>query len=208
MKIEWIFFDVGSTLVDETLAYDNRAIDMIENTNITFNEFAQKRLELAKLGYDGNSTAIKFFGLEKTPWRTEDEFLYNDAPYVLEKLKSTGYKLGIIANQQAGLEQRLDKWRISKYFDVIVSSYDAGVSKPDKKIFFKAIEKAGAKPQDCLMIGDRLDNDIIPAKEIGMKTIWIKQNLASFQSDMLGDGYADFIVYSLSELCDILIKEI
>ena len=208
MKIEWIFFDVGSTLVDETLAYDNRAIDMIENTNITFNEFAQKRLELAKFGYDGNSTAIKFFGLEKTPWRTEDEFLYNDAPYVLEKLKSTGYKLGIIANQQVGLEQRLDKWRISKYFDVIVSSYDAGVSKPDKKIFFKAIEKAGAKPQDCLMIGDRLDNDIIPAKEIGMKTIWIKQNLASFQSDMLGDGYADFIVYSLSKLCDILIKEI
>lgn len=65
MKIKWIFFDVGSTLVDETLAYDHRAMDMLKSTNISFEEFDGKRTELSKLGYDGNSAAIKFFDLKK-----------------------------------------------------------------------------------------------------------------------------------------------
>lgn len=61
--IKWIFFDVGSTLVDETKAYDHRALDMISNTNITFEEFNDARIAFAKLGLDGNSAAIKRFGL-------------------------------------------------------------------------------------------------------------------------------------------------
>ena len=73
MNIKWIFFDVGSTLVDETKAYDHRIWDMIENTDITFSSFDAKRIELAKKGFDGNSEAIKYYGLNKTPWHSEDE---------------------------------------------------------------------------------------------------------------------------------------
>lgn len=54
------------------------------------------------------------------------------------------------------------------------------------------------------MIGDRLDNDIIPASEIGMKTIWIRHGLIPLQSDHIGYIYANFIVYNLLEICDIL----
>ena len=50
------------------------------------------------------------------------------------------------------------------------------------------------------MVGDRLDNDIIPAKEIGMKTIWIKNGLAQYQNIELGHGVADYQIQSLSEL--------
>ena len=42
MNIKWIFFDVGSTLVDETKAYDHRIWDMIENTDITCSSFDAK----------------------------------------------------------------------------------------------------------------------------------------------------------------------
>lgn len=42
-NIKWIFFDVGSTLVDETKAYDHRALDMIKDTNISFDEFDKKK---------------------------------------------------------------------------------------------------------------------------------------------------------------------
>ena len=45
MDIQWIFFDVGSTLVDETEAYDHRLRDMIEHTDITFSAFDEKRSE-------------------------------------------------------------------------------------------------------------------------------------------------------------------
>lgn len=207
MKVKWIFFDVGSTLVDEALAYDHRAMDMLKETNITFEEFNSKRRELSELGYDGNSSAISFFDLTKTPWHTEDEVIFSDAPSVLNELKNDGFNLGIIANQQPGLEERLDKWKILNYFSIIISSSDIGLSKPDKRIFQEAISRSKCAPQECLMIGDRLDNDVIPASEIGMKTIWIKHNDILLPSDHIGYTYADFIVDNLSKICDILKQE-
>lgn len=203
-KIKWIFFDVGSTLVDETKAYDHRAFDMIEGTDITFEEFDKKRKELAAMGYDGNSAAINFFGLKKTPWYTEDEVLYSDAESVLKQLKASGYYLGIIANQEAGLSARLEKWGILEHFDIIVSSSDIGISKPDIKIFIEAIRRANCRPDQCLMVGDRLDNDIIPANSIGMKTMWIKNGLSMLQNNSYSDQNANYIVYNLAEIIEAL----
>lgn len=67
MKPKWIFFDVGSTLADETEAYDHRVRDMIEGTSLTFSEFDKARHDFAKMGLDGNSEAIRHFDLRKTP---------------------------------------------------------------------------------------------------------------------------------------------
>ena len=77
MKVKWVFFDVGTTLVDEEKAYDHRVFDMIKDTNITFEEFNNKRIELARQGLDGNSAAIKYFNLNKTPYE-EDNYIYHD----------------------------------------------------------------------------------------------------------------------------------
>ena len=57
--IKWIFFDVGSTLVDETDAYDYSVQDMIAGTGITFEEFDNMRVVLAQQGFGGNSAAIQ-----------------------------------------------------------------------------------------------------------------------------------------------------
>ena len=127
MAIKWIFFDVGSTLVDETEAYDHRARDMIEGTNLSFSEFDKARHDFAKMGHDGNSEAIRHFGLKKTPWHSEDEVPYPDACDTLTELKARGYRLGIIANQNSGLEKRLEAWGIRKFFHVIVSSAETGL---------------------------------------------------------------------------------
>lgn len=69
----------------------------------------------------------------------------------------------------------MEKFGILKYIDVVVASAEEGVAKPDKRIFEIALERAGCKPEETVMVGDRLDNDIVPANEIGMITIWIKQ---------------------------------
>lgn len=60
--VKWIFFDIGSTLVDETEAYDHRVRDMIVGTDILFSRFDDVRIAFAKQGLDGNSAAIKHFG--------------------------------------------------------------------------------------------------------------------------------------------------
>lgn len=202
--IKWIFFDVGSTLVDETEAYDHRAREMIAGTNITFREFDDVRISLARQGLDGNSAAIKHFGLTKTPWHSEDEVPYSDAHSTLAALVDKGYKLGIIANQKLGTEERLESWGLRQYFEVIAASAEIGYAKPDKEIFEKALELAKCTAAESVMVGDRLDNDIIPAKAIGMKTIWVKNGLAQYQGAELGEGVADYQIGSLSELLRIL----
>lgn len=203
MGISWIFFDVGSTLVDETEAYDHRVREMIEGTDITFSDFDNKRIELAKLGFDGNSKAIEYFALKKTPWHPEDEKPYAEAIKTLETLKERGYNLGVIANQVMGTAQRLEAWSMLKYFDVLATSEELGVAKPHKEIFKKALESARCLPENSVMIGDRIDNDIIPAKELGMKTVWIRQGLSRFQPVDLVEDVADWVVDNLSELKEI-----
>ena len=173
---------------------------MIMNTDIAFSVFDNKRIELAKQGFDGNSEAIKYFGLKKTPWHSEDEIPFEDALDTLESLKEQGYKLGIIANQSAGTAQRLENWGLLKYFDVVAASAELGVSKPNKLIFEKAIELAGVPAYNAVMVGDRLDNDIIPAKAMGMKTVWIRKGLSIYQNIEFGKNIADWVVDTLSDL--------
>ncbi len=199
-QIKWIFFDVGSTIVDETQAYSHRAYDMLNGSNITFDEFDRKRIELSKQGYDGNSQAIKYFGLSKTPWHHEDEKLYESAKGILLYLKNKGYHLGIIANQSKGLTDRLRKFDVFDYFELIISSEDVGLAKPDTKIFQHALERIGCTPNQVIMIGDRLDNDIIPAKLVGMNTMWIRHGLSIYQDVTFGSGVADFVIDRLQSI--------
>lgn len=200
LDVKWIFFDVGSTLMDETEAYNHRVREMIAGTDITFSAFDSKRIELAKQGFDGNSEAIKHFGLEKTPWHWEDEKPFEDAAETLEALKERGYHLGIIANQVPGAAQRLATWGLLKYFDVVAASAELGVAKPDSAIFEKALELAGCQPCVSVMVGDRLDNDIRPAKALGMQTVWIRKGLSQYQPVDLGKNVADRIINNLPDL--------
>lgn len=55
-----------------------------------------------------------------------------------------------------------------------------------------------------MMIGDCLDNDIYPAKSLGMKTVWIKQGFGGIQKAVNGDYEPDYEINSLSELLNIL----
>ena len=111
--------------------------------------------------------------------------------------------MGIIANQSHGTAKRLEKWGIQKYIDVVAASAELGVAKPDKAIFEKALEMAKCVAQEAIMIGDRLDNDISPAKKLGMQTIWVRQGFAIYQDLQLAECQPDYIVDNLSELKEI-----
>lgn len=203
MDIKWLFFDIGSTLVDETEAYNHRIRDMLQGTTVDFAAFDRMRIQFAKQGLNGDSEAIKHFNLKKTPWHSEDEVPYGDAAAMLKELKMRGYHIGIIANQAAGSADRLDAWGLLEYIDVVVASAELGVSKPDRAIFERAFEMANCAPTEAAMIGDRLDNDIIPAAELGMVTVWIPNGLSIYHDPAEFHCKPDFIIENLSELMNI-----
>ena len=197
---KWIFFDIGSTLVDESECYEVRYKETTEGTNISYQEFKDKVIEFAATYDNPYKEAVQFFGLQKTKWYKELENPYPFTESVLAEL-SQKYKLGIIANQSAGSEKRLENWGIGKYFDLVIASAEEGVEKPDSKIYQIALDRAGCESRNAVMVGDRLDNDIIPAKKIGMKTIWVKQSFATYQLDSY---IPDYTVQTLKDIISVL----
>ena len=201
--IEWIFFDIGSTLADESKVYERRFKKIAELADVSEEYVLKKVVEYCENNQKGDLAVIKLLGVEKPVWEHQYEILYKDTEMCLKDL-SQKYKIGVIANQEFGTEKRLIDFGIRKYIDVIVASAEEGVAKPDKRIFEIALKKAGCKAEKAVMIGDRIDNDIVPAKETGMKTIWIKQGMGKYWKISNECEKADFVIESLSELSDIL----
>ena len=202
-NIEWVFFDVGSTIIDEHIAYEHRMKDIADLANTTYSSVYETAMGFYKQNQKGDLETAKLLGVDLTKWHKEDEVLYRDAYECLEILSSR-YKIGIIANQSLGTKDRLEQHGILQYIDLVIASAEEGVAKPDKKIFEIALERGNCKPNNAVMIGDRIDNDIIPAKLLGMHTIWIKQGFGQYWNVTQEVEKADCVVHSLMDICNIL----
>ena len=204
--MKWIFFDLGSTLVDEIDVYKSRCEFAIRQLNISPDEFMNRVYEEAKKSPTPIGSAAKAYGVVLPEWDNSLEKLYKAVPSVLSGLYGK-FKLGIIANQSLGTQDRIDNWGIGQYFDVVIASAEAGVAKPDLKIFTMALDKAKCKPEEAVMIGDRLDNDIAPAKKLGMKTIWVRHEFSKYQRIDDETKRPDYIVDSIDELTGLFERE-
>jgi putative hydrolase of the HAD superfamily len=200
--IKILFFDVGSTLVDETLCYQERFLHFAKQTNLSLEEVEKEIIDLIQLNQEAEKVFAEKHHCEVSFWNSEKERLYDDVIPFLEKWSKT-YLLGIIANQSYGLEDRLQKWNIRKYFSYIISSSDVQIKKPDKQIFLEALKKASIKANEAFMIGDRLDHDIFPASSLGMKTIWVKTGIGQYGSLSSGKT-VDGIANHFGEIDEIL----
>lgn len=195
MKV--LFFDVGYTLVNEDAVWDDRChqqakTDEAKKLGLSAADIYHE-IEMASISRKPQfRTLIDKYGFhEVAPYRTELEKLYEEVPAVIKAL-SQKYELGIIANQLDGLKERLEAFGLLKYFKYIISSWDLQIMKPDIRIFEYALDKANCTPQEACMIGDRLDNDILPAKSLGMKTVWIKQGFGALQKPLTKSEEPDY----------------
>ena len=202
-EIKWLFFDVGSTIMNEQIAYEHTMRDIANVANISFEKVYEIAMAYYKLNKKGDLEVARELGVSLPKWYKEDEFLYDNAIQCFETL-SKKYKIGIIANQSLGTEERLAHQGILKFINLIVASAEEGVAKPDRRIFEIALERSNCKPVNAIMIGDRIDNDIIPAKRMGMNTIWIKQGFGQYWNIKEEIEKADFVINNLTELCNLL----
>ncbi|MCM1254106.1 MAG: HAD family hydrolase [Clostridium sp.] len=201
--MKWLFFDVGSTIMNEQAAYEHRMKDIATLANTSFEKVYEMAIAYYKQNKKGDLEAARELGVALPRWHKEDEFLYDDAIPCFETL-SKKYKIGVIANQSLGTEERLDKQGILKYISLIAASAEEGVAKPDRRIFEIALERSNCKAVNAVMIGDRIDNDIIPAKQMGMSTIWVKRGFGQYWNIRQEMEKPDFVVNNLIEICGIL----
>ena len=206
--IKTLFFDVGYTLVNEDEVWEKRckdqaATDEAKKLGVSAEDIYHEIEKATIEGLPQFRTVIERFNFSTmVPYHHELETMYEEAPKVLETL-SKKYELGVIANQLDGLKERLESFGILKYFKYVISSWDVKVMKPDIRIFEYSLKTANCKPQDAVMIGDRIDNDTAPAQSLGMKGVWIKQGFGKLQTVLAAAKQPDYEVDNLTELLKI-----
>ncbi|NIJ09827.1 HAD superfamily hydrolase (TIGR01549 family) [Saccharomonospora amisosensis] len=107
------------------------------------------------------------------PETFDETDLYNDVRPCLGKLREQGLVVGVAGNQTARAEGILRALQLP--IDVLGTSDSWNASKPSPAFFQRLIVEAGVRAEHILYVGDRLDNDIRPAVELGIKTAVIRR---------------------------------
>lgn len=195
-NIKAVIFDFDNTLGDRFeycyqtyRCFVKTFLPEIDENSILFESMLQDLVLYDEYGNVGNKdqilrtfeqkydVRINMSGKEFARWWIEHQYLFTvlfpDAMDTVLKLKEK-YKIGILTNG-AHLAQwgKIERSGLMPYVDAIVVSEDAGVRKPDVRIFEMMADKLGLKCEECVYVGDTFSLDIMGAYNSGMKPVWI-----------------------------------
>ena len=119
---------------------------------------------------------------------------------VLDRLAAR-YRLGVVSNFYGNVASILAAADIAPLLAVIVDSTAAGVSKPDARIFARALSVLGVRAGETLHVGDSYERDVRGAHAAGLRTAWLVHTADAMAAS---DCVADLRVRSLEELADHL----
>ena len=88
---------------------------------------------------------------------------------LLKKLKENNFLVALNNEVKEWNEHRISKFKLKKYFELIISSCDVGVAKPEREIYEILLDKIKISPEEIIFIDNREEN-LIPAKNLGIKT--------------------------------------
>lgn len=92
---------------------------------------------------------------------------------MLERCKNSGLKTAICTDLTAQIQfRKIVHLGLDSFIDIIVTSEEAGIEKPDSKIFQLVLNKLSLRADEAMMVGDDFSKDIIGACSVGMKAAW------------------------------------
>lgn len=151
-------------------------------------------LQLARLGLEDERLkrefVARFLASCRSGWRESRNVLSRLAPR---------FALGVVSNFYGNLRLVLEEAGLAAYFSVAIDSEQVGVRKPEPGIFETGLRALRAPAHQAIFVGDSLARDIVPAKELGMKTIWVRRSSES----PAGADRADWRINSLEELLEL-----
>jgi HAD superfamily hydrolase (TIGR01549 family) len=200
----WVVFDVGETLIDETRVWSTWA-DVVGVPRLTF---------MALLGAviaRGGAHQEVFAELGLDHWeRRRDELeaayggfteadLYPDVRTAMAALRAAGYRLAFFGNQPAHRTAELQALDLGA--EVIGMSAEMGVAKPEPAYYARVLELLdGPDPASVAHVGDRVDNDVLPAAAAGLHAIWIRRGPWGLIQRLPPGFHPSLVIDSLAEL--------
>ena len=215
--IKAIIFDLDGTLLNRDASVREFINHQYERLHpwlefISKESYTSRFLEIENHGYVWKDKVyqqiiaefnIKGITKEKLLNDYLNHFKFHCVPFqnliaMLEDLKKNKLDLAIISNGKGQFQMdSIEALGIKNYFKEILISEWEGLSKPDPRIFIRALTKLNTLPGETIFVGDHPLYDMKAAKDVGMKVIWKKSELWSAAD-------ADFIVDDLSEIAVIL----
>lgn len=193
-----VFFDIGSTLIDgppfgparrlsETLGLGTQAVGELEH--ILFRSPARDPEQLANT--IRNRLRIDFDrALEActTLWNAQlqEAYVLAGAREAIEKLKSAGIPRAYLSNIWPPFYEHFrQEFAEEAGGQPQFLSFQTGLMKPDPAFFQLALRAVEARAEDAVMVGDTYKNDIRPAIELGMRTVWVLHRPEKEKADMI-----------------------
>ena len=185
-SIDFVFLDIGGVLYDDRIYAEAWRRALREGGGRFTDEDFDEAYAACRAAQDGSfrrRLADRFIGpnadlgslehLASRHWHYPPSALHPDVQQSLEALRDAGFRLGVIANQPTQVRAALERDGLIPFFEVWGVSDDLGLQKPDPALFAHAVRTAGVEPARTVMVGDRLDYDVRPAKEAGLRTVWV-----------------------------------
>jgi putative hydrolase of the HAD superfamily len=215
--IDHVFLDIGGVLYDDRVYAEawRRALREAGGTftDAAFDdEYAACRagqdrsfrvhLATALLGPDPDLRALEARAARY--WQYPPSALHADVVPTLHELLDAGYRLGVIANQPSQVRAAMERDGLVGFFEVWGVSDDLGLHKPDPALFHRTLELAGVAGERTVMVGDRLDYDMRPARAAGMHTVWLLRGEAPDDPTPAQLAEPDVAIEELQQLPDVL----
>ena len=106
------------------------------------------------------------------------------------------YPTALVSNFYGNMPMVLREFQLDIFFLHVVESAAVGIRKPDPALFRLAIERLNVPPQEILVVGDSMKNDILPAKQCGCRTCWLKGE----GWDAVTDNVAEYTITDIHQL--------
>lgn len=200
-----VVFDVGEVLIDETRVWGIWA-DILGVSRFTFAAVLGAAIaqgEDHEVVFPHVAPNVDWQDFEGEHERRYGGFaehdVYPDVRLCLSELAAMGVRIGIVGNQPARRRDQLLALHLPH--DVLATSDELMAEKPSAD-FFAAVQKlVGAQdPGQVLYVGDRVDNDVLPAMAFGMRTCWLRRGPWGQLQELPDDVVPDVVLEGLGEL--------
>ena len=186
---------VGEAQFREAYVYAERMLgrNPIIRPDFTFRQTLEEklRIEMDYLGLTGYADAVVANCYERTLTSTAH------SREILRQLRQT-YQMVLVSNFYGNMPTVLREFGFDGLFAQVVESAVVGIRKPDSRIFQLGVEALGLQPCEVTVVGDSIEKDIIPARNAGCQTVWLRGE--QWTDGAVDASLADCVIDDLSEI--------